>query len=58
MDIAGDLLQPKGDDTARIAWYLRAIISKYQKTFSVIEKVAFVIFTGHNDTETLGFRPQ
>ncbi|XP_053507145.1 delta(3,5)-Delta(2,4)-dienoyl-CoA isomerase, mitochondrial isoform X2 [Ictalurus furcatus] len=38
MDIAGDLLQPQGDDTARIAWYLRHIISKYQNTFSVIEK--------------------
>lgn len=40
MDMASDLLQPSGDDAARIAWYLRDLISKYQKTFTVIEKVA------------------
>ncbi|XP_076837466.1 delta(3,5)-Delta(2,4)-dienoyl-CoA isomerase, mitochondrial isoform X2 [Brachyhypopomus gauderio] len=38
MDIAGDLLHPEGDDTARTSWYLRRIVSKYQETFSVIEK--------------------
>ncbi|XP_021065702.1 delta(3,5)-Delta(2,4)-dienoyl-CoA isomerase, mitochondrial [Mus pahari] len=38
MDMASDLLQPSGDDAARIAWYLRDLISKYQKTFTVIEK--------------------
>lgn len=38
MDMASDLLQPKGDDVARISWYLRNLISKYQETFSVIEK--------------------
>ncbi|KAL1769228.1 delta3,5-Delta2,4-dienoyl-CoA isomerase, mitochondrial [Sigmodon hispidus] len=32
------LLQPQGDDAARIAWYLRDTISKYQKTFTAIEK--------------------
>ncbi|XP_052619396.1 galectin-4 isoform X3 [Peromyscus californicus insignis] len=32
------LLQPPGDDVARMAWYLRDLISKYQKTFTVIEK--------------------
>uniref|UniRef100_A0A4W4G9Q1 Enoyl CoA hydratase 1, peroxisomal n=1 Tax=Electrophorus electricus TaxID=8005 RepID=A0A4W4G9Q1_ELEEL len=39
MNMAGDLLQPKGSDTARISWYLRRIVAKYQETFSVIEKV-------------------
>ncbi|KAM9811924.1 delta(3,5)-Delta(2,4)-dienoyl-CoA isomerase, mitochondrial isoform X2 [Syngnathus typhle] len=38
MDMAGDLLQPNGDDTARISWNLRKNITKYQDTFSVIEK--------------------
>ncbi|XP_030633611.1 delta(3,5)-Delta(2,4)-dienoyl-CoA isomerase, mitochondrial [Chanos chanos] len=38
MDIASDVLQPGGDDTARISWNIRRIISKYQETFSVIEK--------------------
>ncbi|XP_026877519.2 delta(3,5)-Delta(2,4)-dienoyl-CoA isomerase, mitochondrial isoform X3 [Electrophorus electricus] len=38
MNMAGDLLQPKGSDTARISWYLRRIVAKYQETFSVIEK--------------------
>ncbi|XP_006982038.1 delta(3,5)-Delta(2,4)-dienoyl-CoA isomerase, mitochondrial [Peromyscus maniculatus bairdii] len=32
------LLQPPGDDVARMAWYLRDLISRYQKTFTVIEK--------------------
>ncbi|XP_055991647.1 delta(3,5)-Delta(2,4)-dienoyl-CoA isomerase, mitochondrial [Sorex fumeus] len=38
MDMASDLLQPRGDDVARISWYLRDLISRYQETFSVIEK--------------------
>lgn len=38
MDMASDILQPPGDDVARIAWYLRDLISRYQKTFTVIEK--------------------
>lgn len=38
MDMASELMQPSGDDAARIAWYLRDLISKYQKTFTVIEK--------------------
>ena len=39
MDMVSELMQPSGDDAARIAWYLRDLISKYQKTFTVIEKV-------------------
>uniref|UniRef100_A0A4W6FXW2 Delta(3,5)-Delta(2,4)-dienoyl-CoA isomerase, mitochondrial n=1 Tax=Lates calcarifer TaxID=8187 RepID=A0A4W6FXW2_LATCA len=38
MDMASDVLQPQGDDTARISWNLRQKITKYQETFSVIEK--------------------
>ncbi|XP_041919177.1 delta(3,5)-Delta(2,4)-dienoyl-CoA isomerase, mitochondrial isoform X1 [Alosa sapidissima] len=38
MDMASDVLQPEGDDTARTSWNLRRIITKYQETFSVIEK--------------------
>ncbi|XP_051521662.1 delta(3,5)-Delta(2,4)-dienoyl-CoA isomerase, mitochondrial-like isoform X4 [Myxocyprinus asiaticus] len=38
MSMASDILQPEGDDTARISWNLRHIIGKYQETFSVIEK--------------------
>ncbi|XP_056297475.1 delta(3,5)-Delta(2,4)-dienoyl-CoA isomerase, mitochondrial [Pseudoliparis swirei] len=38
MDMAGDVLNPEGDDAARIAWNMRKIITKYQETFSVIEK--------------------
>ncbi|XP_035536031.1 delta(3,5)-Delta(2,4)-dienoyl-CoA isomerase, mitochondrial [Morone saxatilis] len=38
MDMASDVLQPEGDDTARVSWNLRKIITKYQETFSVIEK--------------------
>lgn len=38
MDIASNVLQPEGDDTARISWNIRKILSKYQDTFSVIEK--------------------
>lgn len=38
MDMASDVLQPQGDDTARISWNLRKTIARYQETFSVIEK--------------------
>ncbi|KAM4566338.1 delta(3,5)-Delta(2,4)-dienoyl-CoA isomerase, mitochondrial isoform 1-T3 [Odontesthes bonariensis] len=38
MDMASDVLQPPGDDTARVSWNIRKIIRKYQETFSVIEK--------------------
>ncbi|XP_075968087.1 delta(3,5)-Delta(2,4)-dienoyl-CoA isomerase, mitochondrial isoform X3 [Anarhichas minor] len=38
MDMAGDILSPEGDDAARIAWNVRKVITKYQETFSVIEK--------------------
>ncbi|KAI7800666.1 hypothetical protein IRJ41_008847 [Triplophysa rosa] len=38
MAVATDLLQPEGDDTARISWNFRQIIVKYQEAFSVIEK--------------------
>ncbi|XP_054445091.1 delta(3,5)-Delta(2,4)-dienoyl-CoA isomerase, mitochondrial [Pteronotus mesoamericanus] len=38
MDMASDLLQPQGDDVARTSWYLRNLITRYQETFSVIEK--------------------
>uniref|UniRef100_A0A2I3TS23 Delta(3,5)-Delta(2,4)-dienoyl-CoA isomerase, mitochondrial n=1 Tax=Pan troglodytes TaxID=9598 RepID=A0A2I3TS23_PANTR len=38
MDMASDILQPKGDDVARISWYLRDIITRYQETFNVIER--------------------
>ncbi|MEQ2188101.1 hypothetical protein GOODEAATRI_011529 [Goodea atripinnis] len=40
MDMAGDMLQPEGDDTARISWNIRKLVTKYQETFSVIEKVS------------------
>ena len=38
-DMASDVLQPEGDDMARTSWNMRKIITKYQETFSVIEKV-------------------
>uniref|UniRef100_A0AAY4DM37 Delta(3,5)-Delta(2,4)-dienoyl-CoA isomerase, mitochondrial n=2 Tax=Denticeps clupeoides TaxID=299321 RepID=A0AAY4DM37_9TELE len=38
MDMASDILQPEGDDQARVSWNLRRVITKYQETFSVIEK--------------------
>ncbi|XP_076001854.1 delta(3,5)-Delta(2,4)-dienoyl-CoA isomerase, mitochondrial [Genypterus blacodes] len=38
MDMASTVLQPEGDDTARISWNLRKTITKYQETFSVIER--------------------
>lgn len=39
MDMASDVLQPVGEDTARISWNLRKKIAEYQETFSVIERV-------------------
>ncbi|XP_051966085.1 delta(3,5)-Delta(2,4)-dienoyl-CoA isomerase, mitochondrial-like isoform X2 [Xyrauchen texanus] len=38
MSMASDIVQPEGDDTARISWNVRRTISKYQETFSVMEK--------------------
>ncbi|KAM9853676.1 delta(3,5)-Delta(2,4)-dienoyl-CoA isomerase, mitochondrial [Aulostomus maculatus] len=38
MDMASDVLQPRGDDSARVSWNLRKTIAKYQETFSVIER--------------------
>ncbi|XP_062274641.1 delta(3,5)-Delta(2,4)-dienoyl-CoA isomerase, mitochondrial isoform X2 [Scomber scombrus] len=38
MDMASDVLQPQGDDVARISWNIRKTIARYQETFSVIEK--------------------
>ncbi|XP_034767191.1 delta(3,5)-Delta(2,4)-dienoyl-CoA isomerase, mitochondrial [Acipenser ruthenus] len=38
MDMAGDVLQPEGDDAARRAWNLQRKIREYQDTFSVIER--------------------
>lgn len=46
MDLAPDLLQPQGDDVARISWHLRHLISRYQETFSVIEKVTLGAWQG------------
>lgn len=39
MDMASDVLQPSGEDTARISWNLRRKIMAYQETFSVVERV-------------------
>lgn len=39
MDMASDVLQPVGEDKARISWNLRKKIAEYQETFSVIERV-------------------
>ncbi|XP_008281288.1 delta(3,5)-Delta(2,4)-dienoyl-CoA isomerase, mitochondrial isoform X2 [Stegastes partitus] len=38
MDMADNLLQPEGDDTARISWNVKKLITQYQETFSAIEK--------------------
>ncbi|GCC31422.1 delta(3,5)-Delta(2,4)-dienoyl-CoA isomerase, mitochondrial [Chiloscyllium punctatum] len=38
MDMAGQVLQPTGDDTARKAWHIRNKILQYQESFNVIEK--------------------
>ncbi|XP_043536905.1 delta(3,5)-Delta(2,4)-dienoyl-CoA isomerase, mitochondrial [Chiloscyllium plagiosum] len=38
MDMAGQVLQPTGDDAARKAWHLRNKILQYQESFNVIEK--------------------
>ncbi|XP_070826246.1 delta(3,5)-Delta(2,4)-dienoyl-CoA isomerase, mitochondrial-like [Chaetodon trifascialis] len=37
-DLASSVLQPEGDDTARLSWNMRKTIMKYQDTFSVIER--------------------
>ncbi|KAM9226334.1 delta(3,5)-Delta(2,4)-dienoyl-CoA isomerase, mitochondrial-like [Dugong dugon] len=44
-DIASGLLQPPGDDVARKSWYLGNIITRYQETFSVIEKCPKPVIT-------------
>ncbi|XP_076988057.1 delta(3,5)-Delta(2,4)-dienoyl-CoA isomerase, mitochondrial isoform X2 [Tamandua tetradactyla] len=38
MDMASEFQKPQGDDVARISWYLHDLISRYQETFTVIEK--------------------
>lgn len=38
MDMTHNVLQPEGDDTARISWGFKKKIKKLQETFSVIEK--------------------
>lgn len=38
IDMAPEFMQPQGDDVARISWNFRGLISRYQKTFTVIEK--------------------
>ncbi|KAK2490750.1 hypothetical protein MC885_013936 [Smutsia gigantea] len=38
VDLASDFFQPRGDDMARSSWHLRNLITRYQETFSVIEK--------------------
>ncbi|XP_067831172.1 delta(3,5)-Delta(2,4)-dienoyl-CoA isomerase, mitochondrial isoform X2 [Heptranchias perlo] len=45
MDMAGDVLQPNGDDVARKAWKLRNTILQYQESFSVIEKCPKPVIT-------------
>lgn len=40
MDMANDVLQPGGKDTARKCWQLRKKIVAYQETFSVLERVS------------------
>ncbi|XP_036602209.1 delta(3,5)-Delta(2,4)-dienoyl-CoA isomerase, mitochondrial [Trichosurus vulpecula] len=38
MDMSGELIQPQGQDTARVSWNLREFIAQHQETFNVIEK--------------------
>ncbi|XP_037675934.1 delta(3,5)-Delta(2,4)-dienoyl-CoA isomerase, mitochondrial isoform X2 [Choloepus didactylus] len=38
VDMASEFQKPQGDDVARTSWHLRDLISRYQETFSVIEK--------------------
>ncbi|KAM9801465.1 delta(3,5)-Delta(2,4)-dienoyl-CoA isomerase, mitochondrial [Neosynchiropus ocellatus] len=38
MDMAPILMQPEGDDVGRIAWDLRKLISRFQETFTALEK--------------------
>ncbi|XP_038622963.1 delta(3,5)-Delta(2,4)-dienoyl-CoA isomerase, mitochondrial [Tachyglossus aculeatus] len=37
-DMAGEFLQQQQDDTARVSWTLRDAITRYQETFTVLEK--------------------
>uniref|UniRef100_A0AAX7UJF7 Delta(3,5)-Delta(2,4)-dienoyl-CoA isomerase, mitochondrial n=1 Tax=Astatotilapia calliptera TaxID=8154 RepID=A0AAX7UJF7_ASTCA len=46
MDMMNNVLQPEGDDTARISWGLKKKIRKFQETFSVIEKPVVVAIHG------------
>ncbi|KAM9225755.1 delta(3,5)-Delta(2,4)-dienoyl-CoA isomerase, mitochondrial-like isoform 2-T4 [Dugong dugon] len=45
MDMASVLLQPQGEDVARISWYIRNRLSKHQETFSVTEKCPKPVIT-------------
>ncbi|KAB1273318.1 Delta-dienoyl-CoA isomerase; mitochondrial [Camelus dromedarius] len=38
VDMASELFKPQGTDVARNSWQLRSLITRYQETFSVIEK--------------------
>lgn len=38
IDMASGILQPEGDDMARISWNLHKHIKKYQESFTVLEK--------------------
>ncbi|KAG5837338.1 delta(3,5)-Delta(2,4)-dienoyl-CoA isomerase, mitochondrial [Anguilla anguilla] len=38
MDMAENMLQPEGDDVARMSWNMRRLVAKFQETFSIIEK--------------------
>lgn len=46
MDLGADLFQSFEEDVARISWHLRNLISSYQETFSVIEKVTLGAWQG------------
>uniref|UniRef100_A0A672GNK8 Delta(3,5)-Delta(2,4)-dienoyl-CoA isomerase, mitochondrial n=1 Tax=Salarias fasciatus TaxID=181472 RepID=A0A672GNK8_SALFA len=38
VDLAGEVLQPRGDDTARISYNIRKTITHFQESFSAIER--------------------
>ncbi|XP_006215165.1 delta(3,5)-Delta(2,4)-dienoyl-CoA isomerase, mitochondrial [Vicugna pacos] len=38
MDLASEFFKPQRTDVARTSWQLRSLITRYQETFSVIEK--------------------
>ncbi|XP_068174363.1 delta(3,5)-Delta(2,4)-dienoyl-CoA isomerase, mitochondrial isoform X2 [Antennarius striatus] len=38
LDMANVVLQPEGDDVARVSWNMKKTIARYQETFSVIER--------------------